>query len=94
MEQEISLPSRASGWKWDEKEIKYNFKTLLEYIDGAAELYLAYSFQNLTVRRFEKSNQPPIIVELYEMSLMTFRYVLTSDRKTQETPVQFSVDYL
>ena len=68
MNPEISLPSEAAAWKWDRKEIKYNSKTLFSYIDGAAELYLAYGFQNLTVRRFEKSNRPPIILELYEMA--------------------------
>ncbi len=68
MNQEISLPSEAGGWKWDRKEMKYDSKTLFKYIDGAAELYLAYGFQNLTVRRFEKSNQPPLTVELYEMA--------------------------
>jgi len=68
MDREISLSSEVGGWKWDEKEMRYNSKTLFEYIDGAAELYLAYGFQNLMVRRFEKSNQPPLIVELYEMA--------------------------
>ena len=68
MNQGISLPSEARGWKWDGKEMKYDSRALFKYIDGAAELYLAYGFQNLTVRRFEKSNQPPIIVELYEMA--------------------------
>ena len=68
MNQEISLPSGAGAWKWDGKETTYDSKTLFKYIDGAAELYLAYGFQNLTVRRFEKSGQPPIIVELYEMA--------------------------
>jgi len=63
----ISLPSEAGGWKWDKKETEYNSKTLFKYMDGAAELYLAYGFQNLRVRQFEKSNQPPLIVELYEM---------------------------
>ena len=52
MNPKISLPSEAGSWKWDEKEIKYNSRTLFGYIDGAAELYLAYGFQNLTVRRF------------------------------------------
>jgi hypothetical protein len=68
MIQEISLPSEAGGWRWDGKETKYNSKTLFSYIDGAAELYLAYGFQNLAVRRFEKSGQPPMILELYEMA--------------------------
>jgi hypothetical protein len=68
MSREILLPSDAAGWKWDGKEMEYNSKTLFSYIDGAAELYLAYGFQNLTVRRFEKSNRPPILLELYEMA--------------------------
>jgi hypothetical protein len=68
MNRKISLPSEAGGWKWDGKEVSYDSRTLFKYIDGAAELYLAYGFQNLTVRRFEKSNQPPMIVELYEMA--------------------------
>jgi hypothetical protein len=68
MNQEISLPSRAGDWKWDGKELKYNSKALFGYMDGAAELYLAYGFENLTVRRFEKSGRPPILVELYEMA--------------------------
>ena len=68
MSREIFLPSEAGGWKWDGKEMKYDSRTVFKYMDGAAELYLAYGFQNLTVRRFEKSNQPPLIVELYEMA--------------------------
>jgi len=68
MNQEISLPSEGGGWKWDGKEMKYDARTVFKYIDGAAELYLAYGFQNLTVRRFEKLNQPPLIVELHEMA--------------------------
>ncbi len=54
MTQEISLPLEAAGWKRDEKDMRYNSKTIFSYMDGAAELYLAYGFENLTVRRFEK----------------------------------------
>ena len=68
MNPEISLPSEAAGWMWDEKEMTYNSRTVFDYIDGAAELYLAYGFQNLTVRRFEKSSRPPMTVELYDMA--------------------------
>jgi len=68
MNQKISLPSEADGWKWDGKKIEYNSKALFKYMDGAAELYLAYGFENLTVRRFEKQGRPSIIIELYEMA--------------------------
>ncbi len=63
----ISLPSEIAGWKSVEKNTEYDSKTIFKYMDGAAELYLAYGFRSLTVSRFEKSNQPPITVEVYEM---------------------------
>ncbi len=85
MNQKISLPSEADGWKWDGKDTKYNSKTLFKYMDGAAELYLAYDFQNLTVRRFEKSNQAPITFELYEMASSEDAYGVFSYEHQDET---------
>jgi hypothetical protein len=64
----IALPVQAAGWKWDGKESTYNSRTVFDYIDGAAELYLAYGFQGLKVRRFEKPGSPPINLEIYEMA--------------------------
>jgi Family of unknown function (DUF6599) len=85
MNQEISLPSEAGGWKWDGKEMDYDSRTLFKYMDGAAELYLAYGFQSLTVRRFEKANQPPLIVELYEMASSEDAYGVFSFEHQDET---------
>ena len=84
MEQVISLPAEAGGWRWDGKETKYNSRTLFDYMDGAAELYLAYGFQNLTVRRFEKSNQPPITVEFFEMASSEDAYGVFSFERQDE----------
>ena len=84
MNQETSLPPEAAGWKWDGKEMKYDSKTLFEYIDGAAELYLAYGFQNLAVRRYEKPNRPPITVELYEMASSEDAYGVFSFERQDE----------
>ena len=68
MNPEISLPAEAAGWKWDGEEMKCDSKSVFQYMDGSAELYLAYGFQDLRVRRFERPNQPPITVELYDMA--------------------------
>jgi len=84
MNPEISLPSETEGWEWDKKEMKYNSRTLFDYMDGAAELYLAYGFQNLTVRRFDKPNQPPITVELYEMASSEDAYGVFSFERQDE----------
>ena len=84
MDQAIYLPAEIEGWKWDGKEIRYNSRTLFDYIDGAAELYLAYGFQNLTARRFEKSNHPPLILELYEMASSEDAYGVFSFERQDE----------
>jgi len=84
MEQEISLPAEAAGWRWDGKDTKYNSRTLFDYMDGAAELYLAYGFQNLTVHRFEKPNQTAVTVELYEMASSENAYGVFSFERQDE----------
>ncbi len=85
MNQKISLPSEGDGWKWDRKEAEYDSKTLFKYMDGAAELYLAYGFENLRVRRFEKPGRPPILVELYEMASSEDAYGVFSYEHQDET---------
>lgn len=84
MNPEVSPPSEAAGWKWDGKEERHNSKTLFAYMDGAAELYLAYGFQNLTVRRFEKPGRPTVTVELYKMASSEDAYgVFTFERQDE-----------
>ncbi|MBI5968299.1 MAG: hypothetical protein HY882_10640 [Deltaproteobacteria bacterium] len=84
MPREISFPSEIGGWKWDGKAKNYNSRTLFDYIDGAAELFLAYGFKNLTVRRLEKPGQPPIVVEVYEMGSSEDAYGVFSFERQDE----------
>ncbi len=86
MNNEVSLPSEIAGWKWDRKEMKYDSKSVFQYMDGAAELYLAYGFQILRVRRFEKPNQPPITLEFYDMASSQNAYGVFSFER-QDEPV-------
>jgi hypothetical protein len=84
MNPEISLPSESSGWNWDGNEEQHTSKTLFGYMDGAAELYLAYGFQGLKVRRFERKGQSPITVELYEMASSADAYGVFSFERQDE----------
>ena len=59
MNPEIFLPAEAAGWTWNGKETKYNSKTLFDYIDGAAELYLAYGFQGLNASKVREIESTP-----------------------------------
>ncbi len=67
-ERPIALPSAAEGWTWDGHELHYDARSVFDYIDGAGELFLAYGFQRLSVRRFEQPNQPPLTLECYAMN--------------------------
>ena len=88
MEPEISLPSEAAGWKWDRKELNYNRRTIFDYIDGAGELYLAYNFQGVRVRRFEKLGQAPMIAELFDMGSSEDAYgVFSFERQDEEVGI-------
>lgn len=64
----VVLPSAAAGWSWDGQEARYDPRTVFEYIDGAGEMFLAYGFDQLAVRRFEKPGQPPLTLECYRMA--------------------------
>jgi hypothetical protein len=61
------LPTEVLGWRWDGKEEVYDRKTIFDYIDGMGEVYLAYNFRQVFVRRYEKPNQPRITVDLFDM---------------------------
>jgi hypothetical protein len=94
MDQAISLPGEVEGWKWDGIEMKYNSKTLSDYIDGAAELFLAFGFQNLTACRYEKANQPPITIELYEMGSSEDAYgVFSFDRQDEAVGIGLGSEF-
>ena len=68
------LPLRASepvafpeivGWKISKDIQIYNSENLYEYIDGAAELYLSYDFQELLVAEYANEGGSSVIIEVY-----------------------------
>jgi hypothetical protein len=64
----VVLPAAVEGWTWGGQEAHYDTRTVFDYIDGAGELFLAYGFEQLAVRQFEKAGQPPLTIESYRMA--------------------------
>jgi hypothetical protein len=54
-----------SGWRQDGKTQGFSPKTLYEYINGAADLYLAYEFQDLQVAEYKGDKKAGVTVEVY-----------------------------
>ena len=64
--QEI-LP-RLKDWALSEETETYRPESLFEYINGAAEIYLAYDFKQLIVAQYKmKGEEANISVEIYDM---------------------------
>lgn len=65
-----SLLPAVSHWKFSEEPQNYIPGNLYEYINGAAEIYLAYDFKELIVAQYETertNDEASLGVEIYDM---------------------------
>ncbi len=61
------LPGSVQGWKPANSGIIYDANTLYDYIDGGAELYISYGFENVISREYNKPDEANIHVEIFDM---------------------------
>jgi hypothetical protein len=66
------LPESVGGWAKSGVPGSYNRQNLFDYIDGGAEIYLAYDFQQLAVQHYattspDSAEKGSIIVEVWWM---------------------------
>ncbi len=67
------LPDAPKGWMKSEGVETYNRHNIFDYIDGGAELYLAYDFQQVVVQKYIPNTQDSveeksITVEIWQMN--------------------------
>ncbi|MFC1493083.1 DUF6599 family protein [candidate division KSB1 bacterium] len=62
-----SLPEEIDGWSKSDEDARYDRETLYGYMNGGAELYLAFDFQEVFVRRFSDPENNEIVLDIYNM---------------------------
>jgi hypothetical protein len=62
----LPAPAEVQGWKADGLPGIYNPETLWEYIDGAAETFLAYGFHGAIVQNYVSAADKGLKVEIYD----------------------------
>jgi hypothetical protein len=62
------LPPDVNGWRASGEDSVLTRDTIFDYLDGGGEIYLAYDFQSLLVREYAKSQESPLVAEIYRMS--------------------------
>jgi len=61
------LPEKILDWKAVGKDMVYDRKTLYDYLDGGAEVYLAFDYREVFVRKFSDSSKNEISLDIYDM---------------------------
>jgi len=83
------LPESVDGWTKSGVQRIYTRQNLFDYIDGGAEVYLAYGFQRLTVLRYaatspDSAEKGSITVEVWRMDSSADAYGLFSLERDAE----------
>jgi hypothetical protein len=55
----------VTGWKRSAEIQTFSPKTLFEYIDGAADLYLTYDFEELKAAEYQNGKKASVTVDVY-----------------------------
>ncbi|HLP48515.1 MAG TPA: DUF6599 family protein, partial [Candidatus Kapabacteria bacterium] len=61
------LPTEIDGWKKAGKDTFYNPENLFKYIDGGAELYISYNFQQTLAQKYTLDEENEITVDIFDM---------------------------
>lgn len=81
----IQLPEKppCPGWQASEQRI-VTPDNIFDYMNGAGELYLSYSFRRLDVREYAKTGEPTIVCEVYTLPSAADAFGLFSQDRTGE----------
>jgi hypothetical protein len=71
----------VAGWKQSGKIQTFTPKTLFEYINGAADLYIMYDFQELKVGEYKNKKKGSVIVEAYRHKTPTHAFGIYSQER-------------
>jgi hypothetical protein len=87
------LPDAPEGWTKSEGIQVYNRQNIFDYIDGGAELYLAYDFQQVSVQKYvpksqDSAEEKTITVEIWQMKTAEDAYgVFSLDQEGEKVKI-------
>jgi hypothetical protein len=71
----------VTGWKQSVEIQTFTPKTLFEYINGAADLYIMYDFQELKVAEYKNEKKASVIVDVYRHKTPTHAFGIYSQER-------------
>lgn len=87
------IPRQVEGFAAEGPDATYDRKTIYDYIDGGAEVYLAYDMRGCLSRRYVAPGEPAVVLDLFDMGHSADAFgVFTLDRDGE--PVNIGEDGL
>jgi hypothetical protein len=88
------LPKSILGWEAVQKDAVYDRQTLYDYLDGGAEVYLAFDFKQVFVRKYSGPGQNEIACDIYDMGSSAEAFgVFSCDRQDEEAGIGQESEY-
>ena len=83
------MPAQAAGWTAVEEAEAYDTESIYTYIDGHAEVYMAYGMKRCLSQRYAgPEGEPDIVLDLFEQASPADAFgVFTHDRDGEEVDV-------
>jgi hypothetical protein len=74
----------VTGWKQSGEIQTFIPETLFEYINGGADLYLSYDFQELNVGEYSNEKKASVIIEVYRHKTPTHAFGIYSQERLSD----------
>lgn len=88
------LPKQVLDWKASGPDGTYDRKTLYDYMDGGAEVYLAFDFRGVFVRKYVDGAGNELVLDIYDMGSPAEAFGLYScDRQDPEAGIGQGSEY-
>jgi len=82
------MPMQIGEWQADGKDQVFNRETIFKYIDGGAELYLAYDFRQVFSRKYVGPGNSAIVLDIYDMGTAADAFgIFTSEREDEDAQI-------
>ena len=80
----VKLPKQVEGWMAEGLPLEYKGEDLFLYINGGAEIYHEYGFNNVIVQDYKDRDNRLISLEMYGMNSPESAYGMYTFKRSQE----------
>jgi hypothetical protein len=88
------IPKQVLDWKVSGQDAVYDRKTLYDYMDGGAEVYLAFDFREVFVRKYADALENEVNLDIYDMGSPAEAFGMFScDRQDPEAGIGQGSEY-